>query len=736
MHDWIIHPYLLFGLPLAGVPVLLHLLMRQKPKRLPFPAFRFLKQRFRTNQRKLNLQNLLLLLLRIAVICVLCFALARPRLFANRTGSGTDRPVAAVLLVDTSPSMEYLVAGVSRLDDAKERARELLAEMDANSEVLVMDSGEDQDAAFVPIPRARERVEALRVRPGAGALNRPVERALKALEAQDVGEETPPRILYVFSDRTRASWDEGGVRPVVPDGVQVVYVDVGVEKPADLGIEQVEVIPPVVAPGTRYEVRVRVRGTLGGHENELSCSVEGDPQPAEKRPVHLAKEYGGDVFSFERTAPEPPADGPMDAPYQVTARLATRDALPVNNSRHATFLVRRGRRLLTITQTPAAARVWNAVHASTRSFATQTMTPEEAADLTPIQLRGYAVVCLFQTANVSVALWNKLTAYVRGGGGLAIVPGGEEAIGGLKEVNDGGTKAGLLPAPLEKLVSAPEGTPVRWQRFTGSHPLLAPFVAWARGTDPDFERDELRPSIRRYWQLGKLARDSSAIARYEDAGKNPALAERAVWQGRVVLFTSPLDIRQISPGVRWDNYLEASFGLVLIDRVCRYLGGEAAAPEMNFRCGVVPQVTPPAGMVGPLSLSGPGLTGAERNVKVPAAGVALALPQAVQPGNYRLLDARERAVAGFSLDVAPVETDLERHPAEVIEAVLGKESVVQVGRTVRLRDALAESRKPPLEFLPYLMMGLLVVLSFESLLANRFYRRAPEEAAPAGPATP
>src|SRR4051812_16147995 len=61
------HRYLLFGLLLAGVPVLLHLLMKQKPKRLPFPAFRFLKQRYRTNQRKLNLQNLLLLLLRIGV---------------------------------------------------------------------------------------------------------------------------------------------------------------------------------------------------------------------------------------------------------------------------------------------------------------------------------------------------------------------------------------------------------------------------------------------------------------------------------------------------------------------------------------------------------------------------------------------------------------------------------------------------------------------------------------------
>ena len=57
-----IHGYLLGGLLLAGVPVLLHLIMRQKPKQLRFPAFRFLRQRHVINRRKIRLQHLLLLL--------------------------------------------------------------------------------------------------------------------------------------------------------------------------------------------------------------------------------------------------------------------------------------------------------------------------------------------------------------------------------------------------------------------------------------------------------------------------------------------------------------------------------------------------------------------------------------------------------------------------------------------------------------------------------------------------
>ena len=48
----------------------------------------------------------------------------------------------------------------------------------------------------------------------------------------------------------------------------------------------------------------------------------------------------------------------MDMPYQATVRLGTRDALPFNNSRHATFLVRGGRKLLTLVEKDPGARIW------------------------------------------------------------------------------------------------------------------------------------------------------------------------------------------------------------------------------------------------------------------------------------------------------------------------------------------------------------------------------------------
>lgn len=725
-----LHVYVLGGLVLAGLPVLLHLIMRQKPKRQRFPAFRFLKARQRTNQRKLQLQHLLLLLLRILVLVALCLALARPRLFSNglTTTRVGDRPVVAVLLLDTSMSMEYGVAGVSRLDEGKRRAKELIAEMKPESRVAIDDGGDTPPDALLPLTEAGVRLDRLRLRPSGGPLNGAVDRALRLLEKQPDDEDAPPRLLYVFSDRTRACWDPTGLKPRIPAGVQVTFVDVGVEAPKDLGIEKIEVIPPVVAPGARYEVRVSVRASDEGHENELTCLVDNDPA-TDRRLVRLAKGVTADVIAFDRVAPTPPAGRVGEMPYQLTVRLGTRDALPYNNVRHATFHVLAGKKLLTLVNVndPVRQNVWTAAHAATHSFDCQIKTFAEADKLTTQDLAGYAVITLFQATAVPDGWWPKLTAHVTAGGGLAIVPAGEEALDGLTAFNAAATKFGLLPAPLTTLASAPPGKPVVWASFTGQHPLLAPFVAWMRGVDPDFARDDLRPFVRRYWKLGRLEKGALTITAYADADKSPALVERPVGKGRVVLFTTPLDFRFVDERriLGWNNYIDSSFGLVLIDRVCRYLGGEVSTPLVNFACGAIAQVAVPGSPEPPLALVGPGLTGAERTLGAPDVDGVLRVPQAQAAGNFQVNDGKGKLLAGFTLDVASREGNLERVGLEELEEAFGKNSVVTADRTVSLVDVLSGSQPPPLELLPYLMMLVLLILTGESFLANRFYRRVP-----------
>ncbi|MCA9035077.1 MAG: BatA domain-containing protein [Planctomycetaceae bacterium] len=77
---------ILSGLLLATIPVVLHMVMRAKPKRIEFPALRLLKARQPSNARRMQLRHLLLLLLRACLIVALVIAVARPSLPAARYG--------------------------------------------------------------------------------------------------------------------------------------------------------------------------------------------------------------------------------------------------------------------------------------------------------------------------------------------------------------------------------------------------------------------------------------------------------------------------------------------------------------------------------------------------------------------------------------------------------------------------------------------------------------------------
>ena len=86
---------------LAAIPVILHFLLRHKPKKLLFPALRLIQLRKKNNIRRLRLKHLWLLLLRIAVIVLLVLAIARPTLpAANYTPSlGESLTLLAILAI-------------------------------------------------------------------------------------------------------------------------------------------------------------------------------------------------------------------------------------------------------------------------------------------------------------------------------------------------------------------------------------------------------------------------------------------------------------------------------------------------------------------------------------------------------------------------------------------------------------------------------------------------------------
>src|SRR6516165_7095754 len=107
-------PLLIWGTLLGAIPLIIHLLNRRRFRRVEWAPMHYLRLTIQRNRRRIQLEELLLLLLRIALPVLLFLYLARPVL--NPTGLerwlGTGGRSSQVVLVDDSLSMGYAAGAV------------------------------------------------------------------------------------------------------------------------------------------------------------------------------------------------------------------------------------------------------------------------------------------------------------------------------------------------------------------------------------------------------------------------------------------------------------------------------------------------------------------------------------------------------------------------------------------------------------------------------------------------
>src|SRR4051812_27107714 len=102
----VLAPLFLAGLAGLSLPVILHLIRRTPRERVQFSSLMFLTQTPPRLSRRSRLDQILLLVLRLAVLGLLAFAFARPFLRDSALLSLKDLPQRRVaILVDTSASM-------------------------------------------------------------------------------------------------------------------------------------------------------------------------------------------------------------------------------------------------------------------------------------------------------------------------------------------------------------------------------------------------------------------------------------------------------------------------------------------------------------------------------------------------------------------------------------------------------------------------------------------------------
>src|SRR5262245_16768518 len=103
----LIHLGYLAAAAAVAVPVLIHLLLRPKARRVEIGSLQFLQLATRESRRRRKVRRWLLLLFRCAAVLLLALLFARPYLPAG--ADGREREV--VILIDQSASMAAVQSG-------------------------------------------------------------------------------------------------------------------------------------------------------------------------------------------------------------------------------------------------------------------------------------------------------------------------------------------------------------------------------------------------------------------------------------------------------------------------------------------------------------------------------------------------------------------------------------------------------------------------------------------------
>jgi hypothetical protein len=341
-----VHPLLLWGLPIIGLPVLIHLINMMRHRRVEWAAMEFLIDSQKKHRTWILLKQFLLLLMRMAAIAAIVFLVAQPILRHQWSSLLGGMKTHHVILLDDSFSMSDHWDDTSAFAEAKRVIERIGSEAARRVQPQVF--------TILPFSRAVRRHSAqndlINYRVGNDFASKLAE-TLKKFEVsqtdagpaealrsviQLLGEpEDERRILYIISDFRAKQWnDPADLKKILQEWQATETENIHLVNCIDqvrpnLAIDALQPEEGIRAAGVPWFMNVTVTNFSKSSAKNVSVSLgeDGRVRPsvmfAEIPPGQTAKERFQVNFQSEGS-------------HEITARLES-DAVAVDNYRFYTI---------------------------------------------------------------------------------------------------------------------------------------------------------------------------------------------------------------------------------------------------------------------------------------------------------------------------------------------------------------------------------------------------------------
>lgn len=694
-------PAILYAAGAAALPVIIHLIMRTKPRRIVFPALRFVKKTHNANISKLRLKHLILLLMRMAAIALIAFLLARWQIPSWKAAAKDSSPVAAVLVIDNSGSMTAKQSGQMLLFRAKTMASQLLAQLPQGSKIAILDTAGGYGGDFL-VDRKLLNQQAADVPASYNAQN--LAPSLAKAVSMLATSQMPTKELYVITDMTRQAWLDVPPQKGLQD-IQTTVLDCGLGQDSNIALGEVKLgntIAPVSVP---VPLEVTITGAAVG--GDVNVQTELDGKPVDQRTVHLDP---GVPSTLELTV-RPEREGVLHGKVM----LQHNDPLEMDNVRYFTLEARPLPEMLLVTDrttdmtyfmlvnavSPGAGRTW---------VRCDTITAEP---VTAEKLSKVRVALLANMPALSDVEWRALAKFVDEGGQLWVVAG---PLMSLQAYNTNVAQQ-IMPVVLKGLEEVPKG--VAWRGGKSEEPLLEPFR-----TDDNGSLADVLCKMR--FQIQSTASDAKVILKYAD--DVPAIIRRPFGEGSVLFWNFTPDPQYFSPtGL-------TQFAVLAQHTVRQMVGDQGSSTSFLF--GKEATVALPKSMKSPVvTLRRPDSKAEEPVIPDFRRGVLAVQADTLGHWSVRMTEGARKLEKGFSVNSELSESRLA--PADPKQVVgLFPPDGVRILKEVQQIEQQRQMINQPLDMAVPMLLALLALLMGEAFFANRFYKQPSTTTSPQPPAPP
>ena len=544
----LLNSVLAFGGLAAAIPFIIHILNRSRFKTVDWGAMHLLESVIKVNHKRLQLEQLILLLVRCALPVLLALCMARPVLTGFQALQG-NAPVSLAIVLDNSYSMDAVDGGRSRYEQAVDAVVELVSATTRGSEVVVIQSGGKptplfDQPTFDPDAVVRKLKQQ---RPGFGASNMPgaIDEALAAL----AGMSNARRELLVVSDFQPADWQSiAADASAIDEQIEASSIEpkisllgVGSELSGNVSVDGLEFSTRPLGVGQRLDVRAQIRNhgdqsiesaraifRVDGVEQMASTvSLAGDGTSQVLFP-HEFVNAGSHVFEVDVVTDDPlPTDNRFGAAVEIWQNI---DVLLVDGSPSQEPL--KGETdFLAVALTPFSfgrTRLTDLIQ--TKTVRTNQLNREV--------FDGARLIVLANVPKLNDDQLAQVTEFVSGGGALLVTAGNKIDLSWYRDrfFNNG---QGLLPLPFTESGGDVDGegqaAKIVSQRF--EHPAFEYFNDPAHGDVSD-------ANIRRWYKTAdpeSVGGDRPVQVAMRLATGDPLFVERPFGEGVVMQMATTCD---------------------------------------------------------------------------------------------------------------------------------------------------------------------------------------------------